>query len=112
MSNYLYIFTRKDLSASQITVQSIHSAFEIGRHSSRMASHPRVVLIRAKNEEELRKQLSYIKSIGFPVKEFIEPYYNNSLTSFSVYIDNANQRSFFKKFKLMRNEDFMEVNYA
>lgn len=103
---YLYIFTRKDLTPSQIAVQSIHAAFEMGRILNREEEHPSVVLLRAKNEEELTLHLGYIKAMGFVTVEFIEPHYHNSLTSFAIEPINEEERSVLKRFKLMQNTDF------
>ena len=83
MNNFLYVFVRKDLRPSQVVVQSIHSAFDLGLKTEG-GNSPSVVLIGAKDEQELKKQLDFVGHTGLPFKEFIEPYYNNSLTSFAV----------------------------
>lgn len=106
---YLYVFTRKNLDPSQIAVQSIHSAFEMGRHFCKSEVHPSVVLIKAKDEMELEEYLNYIKSQSLNYKEFREPYYDNSLTSFTLEPITQDKRELLKRFKLFRNKDFKEV---
>ena len=107
---YLYVITRKDLTPSQIAVQSIHAAFEMGRNFCLKENHPSVVLIKAANEDELYKVKHFLSNSGLNFKTFIEPYYNNSLTSIAVEPVCEDQRTIFKKFKLFRNKDFQEVN--
>ena len=102
---WLYIFTRKDLSPSQIAVQSIHSAFEMGRHYNN-GDHPSVVLIKVKNERELVKINFFLKENSFNFKSFNEPYYQNSLTSICLEPIEEDKRSIFKKFQLMNDLDF------
>lgn len=103
---WLYIITRKDLSPSQIAVQSIHAAFELGRHSSPNETHPSVVLMKVKNELELIGLKDYLNCVGLNFKEFVEPFYNNSITSISVEPITMEQRTIFKRLKLMRDSDF------
>jgi len=103
---YLYIFTRKDLSPSQIAVQSIHSAYEMGRNSCSKEQHPSVVLLEAKNEERLNMCKEYIESLGLTYKEFREPYYGNSLTSIAVEPITDEDRQMFEKFRLLSNKSF------
>jgi len=107
---WLYVFTRKDLSASQIAVQSIHSAYEMGRFFKEGERHPSVVLIKLKNEKELLKLENYLKKIDLNFKSFVEPYYNHSLTSISVEPISSEQRHLFKKYQLMKDSDFNNYN--
>lgn len=109
MKKYLYVFTRKDLTASQIAVQSIHSAFEMGREYSSHLKHPSVVLIRMKNEKDLLNAEQYLKGQGLDYRAFIEPFYNHSLTSLSVSPVSNENRHLFKKFQLMKDTDFIEI---
>jgi hypothetical protein len=107
---WMYIFVRKDLSSAQIAVQSIHSAFEMGREYDPSLTHPSVVLIKVNNEQELSDVEEYLKFLKINFKKFHEPYYENSLTSICVQpIDNEN-RSLFKKFKLIQDQDFYGMN--
>ena len=107
MKKYLYMFVREDLRPSQITVQSIHSAFELGKNIEKQnTEHPSVVLLKAKDEIELNIMMEKIVSLGLKITSFKEPYYNNSLTSFCVEPINESQRGLFKKYKLLRDHDF------
>jgi hypothetical protein len=105
---YLYIFTNKNLTASQIAVQSIHSAFELARTMT-IENHPSVVLLRAKNQEELLKQKEFIESCGLKTKLFFEPFYNE-FTSFAVEPVSEEEKYLFKKFKLIQNTDFNKLS--
>jgi hypothetical protein len=107
---WLYVFTRKDLTPSQIAVQSIHSAFEMGRHFANDEEHPSVVLIKLKNENELKKVKLFLSDRNLCFKEFIEPYYKNTITSICVEPITQDFREVFKKFQLMRDKDFRGVS--
>jgi hypothetical protein len=104
---YLYIFTNKNLTASQIAVQSIHSAFELAI-TNKIESHPSVVLLRAKDEEELLKQKELIESFGLKTTIFFEPFYNQ-YTSFAVEPISEDLKYLFKKFRLIQNTDFKSL---
>ena len=106
---YLYIITRKDLSASQVAVQSIHSAFEMGRFFCPDKTHPSVVLIKTENEQELEAVSKYLENANLNYKSFREPYYGNSLTSIALEPIGEDKRPLLKKFKLFRNKDFQEI---
>lgn len=103
---WLYVFTRKDLTPSQIAVQSIHSSFEMGRHYCPSQEHPSVVLIKLKNEDELIKLENFLINNELKFKSFKEPYYGNKITSISLEPIHEEARQLFKKFKLMRDSDF------
>jgi hypothetical protein len=103
---YLYIITRKDLTPCQITVQSIHVAYEVGRYSCKKECHPSVVFLKANNENELNEIKDFLGMISLGFKEFVEPYYNNSLTAIALSPIEENQRDLLRQFKLFRNEDF------
>lgn len=108
MNKFIYVFVRADLPSTQIVVQSIHSVFELGKRlgadEEGAQVPPSVVLVRAKDEKELKDQLSYVRSLNFNVEEFIEPYYDHSLTSFAAGLIEEQHKVFFKKFKLLRHE--------
>ena len=103
---YIYVFTRKDLSASQIAVQSIHSAFELGREWEGI--HPSIVLLKVKNSNELNKVGDFLKQHDLIFKSFKEPYYDNTITSITVGPISEENKILFKKFKLLRNHDFKQ----
>ena len=107
---FLYVFTRKDLTPCQIAVQSIHVAYEVGRHSCLKESHPSVVFLKAKNEEELNDIKDFLGLTSLKFKEFIEPYYNDSLTAIALAPIEDDQRDLLRRFKLFRNEDFISNN--
>lgn len=106
---FLYVITRKDLTPCQIAVQSIHAAYEVGRYSCSKEYHPSVVFLKAKNEEELHEIKSFLNIVSLDFKEFIEPYYNNSLTAIALSPIDENQRDSLRQFKLFRNEDFTNI---
>lgn len=103
MKKYLYIFTRTDLKPSQIAVQSIHSAFELGKRY--IGSHPSIVLLNMRNSKDLEKLEHFLKEKNIDFESFYEPYYK-SLTSISVLPINEHQREIFKDFNLIKDNNF------
>tara|TARA_Y100000034_G_C6909981_1_gene423993 strand:+ start:9061 stop:9393 length:333 start_codon:yes stop_codon:yes gene_type:complete len=109
MKRYLYVFVRNDLRPSQKIVQSIHATYEVGKTIEDDEDHPSVVLLKAKNEEQLINYREKVKDLGFRIKSFNEPYYDDSLTSFCVEPISEEERKYFKSFKLLNDYDLKKV---
>ena len=96
---------RRDLSPTQIVVQSAHAAIESSRqHIPVNLEHPHIVLLGIRNELELHKALVRVQSSGLKVCSFYEPDRNNELTAFATQPVTQEYRSFFKRYNCLSDD--------
>lgn len=97
-TRYLYLFVRKDLSQSQITVQASHAAYEAAKAGLySYIEHPHFVVIGIKNETKL---VSIMNEISQHSKVY--PFYEGTeLTSFSTEPLHGIRRKPFERFSLL-----------
>ena len=96
------MFVRKDLSYSQICVQSIHAVIEHCKNFSPYENvHPNVIVFELENEESLILEMNKLASKGIELIPFREPDIGNSLTSFACKTVSGSARKTFSKYKLL-----------
>jgi hypothetical protein len=101
---------RTDLSLGQQIVQASHAALEAGlRDKNSYNQTTSIILFQIPNEEELKKELQYITSLGIPCASFYEPYNDTGITSFATLPITEDKRHLFKKYTLW-GRDFKESN--
>jgi hypothetical protein len=97
---------RKDLSPSQISVQSAHAAIEIARsHISPELEHPSVIICGVNDESKLQKQLDHYRSLGVICKPFYESDLDGQLTAFATEPIAQDNRRIFKRLQLLKNSN-------
>lgn len=102
----MYAFVRKDIPPVQIVVQVSHALAEAARSLiPDDLDHPHFVLCVVGSEAELQKVLSDTRAKGIVCKEWHEADLNDELTAFSTEPVFADQRRFFKKYKLLKMSD-------
>lgn len=101
MPFYVYVFVRKDLPASQITVQTAHACIEMARRIPDIIPHPHLVVLGIKNQEKLAKISREIEEQGIVVNRFYEPDNNEGLTAFATQPIIEEQRHLFRKYMLL-----------
>ncbi len=101
----MYVIVRTDLSKPQIAVQATHAAIEIARnYLTPDQEHPSVIIVVVKNEARLLKLTEDLKTAGITFKAFREPDIDNALTAIATVPLYGDQRTFFKRFQLLRME--------
>lgn len=63
-----------------------------------------------KNKEKLGSALLSIEQMGISVYPFFEPLFNNELTAFSTEPLDADQQSKLRKFQLIKQSHYCEVD--
>lgn len=63
-----------------------------------------LIILRAKNEEELEKFAEKCKKLDFKIDKFVEPDYNNSVTAFALRTDDVGKRKL-SNFSLLKDSD-------
>lgn len=101
MNNHVYILVRQDLPKSQIVVQSSHLAWEIACGEN-PPQHPNMVVIGVKCEKDLLEHHQRLTSLGVNVYHFVEPLFENTVTSIGFYTQNEDERLLMKKFPLLK----------
>ena len=85
MGNKMYVIVRSDLSRSQRTVQAIHAAAEFLLHENVYNwDNGTVVCLKVRDEEELLRLESKIKSMERPYRSFREPDTGNDMTALAL----------------------------
>ncbi len=99
----MYVFVRKDLSPSQIVVQSCHASMESARNFlSKDDEHPSVIVFGIKNEAKLRSIAEQIRKSGIFIKEFFEPDIGHQLTAIASAPVHGEVRAIFSKYCLLK----------
>jgi len=94
---------RKDISIEQQAVQSTHAAIEATRHLiPPQIEHPHVIICEVSNEEKLKKQTSYLSSLGIKYKPFYEVDIGNQITAIATEPIYGEDRRHFKKYNLLK----------
>lgn len=105
-NNYLYVIIRRDMPNHQKIIQTSHITWEVCKEYG-IKKHPNVILISVKNEESLDKQIHYLENNNLKVFKFYEPLMNNQLSGIGVFTSDDKDRSFFKKYNLIDDLEFM-----
>jgi hypothetical protein len=104
MSNfYIYAFIREDLSPEQKIVQLGHAAFEAGRNTPVDVPIPNLILLSARDEDDLKSISRKLDGRGINHHMFYEPDWDigNTAICTTILKDNI-QRGFFRKWDLYR----------
>lgn len=100
---YMYVITRRDLSAPQRAVQAGHAAIEAARaYLKPDDEHPSLIICWERNESKLEKLRDKFKNDGIEFKEFYEPDRGNELTALACKPASGKAREAFKKLQLIR----------
>jgi hypothetical protein len=94
------VFIRQDLSFPQQVVQSCHAVRQI--HGNQTTEDERLIVLAAKNENELIRIKSRLEEAGIDHWAFTEPDIGNQITSIATGPIRGHQRSFFKKYRLLQ----------
>lgn len=70
---YTYVFVRTDISIEQQLVQSAHAALEAGKQFNESKAISSIVMIAAKNKDELHKIANRLEQNGILFNMFHEP---------------------------------------
>lgn len=97
------MFVRKDLTPSQIAVQSCHAAIEAARNGLIPSDieHPHLVLIGCQNLPALLKVRSKLRTLKIHHKDFIEPDIGNQVTAIATAPLSGDSRKHFKQYTLL-----------
>ena len=98
----MYIFIREDLSHAQQIVQAAHAALEAGFVYDQPKDSTHIVLIGAKNEEELLKISQYLKNCSIDSQIFYEPDFDTGYTAIATKPLYGEERQPLKKYSLFR----------
>ena len=102
-TKYVYVITRTDLSAPQISVQSCHAAIEASlAFGDSQAEHPHICLCGVKNEASLISGANYLDSHGISFCAWYEPDRNNELTALATEPLSGDRRSSLRKFQCLK----------
>ena len=102
---YSYVFVRQDLHREQQIVQASHVTLVLG---SKLNGHnPKnlnFVVCGAKDLEDLKKVEAYINDHGVETVDFVESDLNNEVTAIASFPIGVKQKSFMKRYKLLKFE--------
>ena len=100
--SYMYVFVRKDLSASQQVVQTAHASIEAcKKFLTKESSHPHLIVFGAKNQNKIKKCMSHLEEQGVAYCEFVEPDMQNEITAIATEPLSGDKRKFLSKFCLL-----------
>ncbi len=98
----MYIFVREDLTTPQKIVQASHAALEAGFAYNKPEGSTHIVLMGAKNQEELLKIRKRLGNCGIESQIFYEPDYNTGYTAIATKPLYGEERLPLKKHSLFR----------
>jgi hypothetical protein len=96
------VFVREDLTHPQQVVQGCHAAISIATRHKIEGEHPSVIVIGITNELKLLKVIDYLNEKGIDHSSFNEQDLNDELTAVATIPLEDNQKSLFKKYRLLR----------
>ena len=106
---YTYVFVRTDISFEQQLVQSAHAALESGFAFNAPHETSSIVMIAAKNRNELFKIANHLESNEIQFKMFFEPDFDMGESAIATEaICCPKKRNALKKYQLYK---FKDVNY-
>jgi hypothetical protein len=98
----MYIFIREDLTTPQKIVQASHAALDAGFAYDKPAGSTHIVLMGAKNEEELLKIRERLNNYGIDSQMFYEPDYDTGYTAIATKPLFGDERLPLKRYSLFR----------
>ena len=101
---YTYIFVRQDLRLPQQIVQASHAALEAGFRFQKPEETSFIVLIGAKNEQELHKIAKHLSRHEIEFEMFFEPDYDTGYTAIATQPLYGDQRKCLRKYQLFQGE--------
>lgn len=107
MKQYVYFFTRQDISPEQQLVQTAHVAASNATFFSESIldiNRTYFIVLGVKNLEALKASMNILESFSFKYTYFVEPDLNNEITSIAVeplYEDDPDI-DIFKAFNLLK----------
>lgn len=103
------MFVRTDMPIAQQMVQVSHAAFEAGQNSNKYTLPVSVIIFQVHNVEELKKELSRLRSLNIDCVEFFEPYNDIGMTAFATLPVFEEDRILFKDY-ILWGRNFIETN--
>lgn len=103
---YVYTFVRRDLSHPQQAVQSSHACIEACKEFdfASLSEHPSVIICGVKSETQLETVCVRLQEQGIRFAPFREPDIGDELTSLTTEPIYGEDRSFFRKYQLLKEE--------
>ena len=101
MTNYIYLFTRKDLSHAQQIIQTAHAIHQIGAKGDKLDGIPNAVLIGVQSEKELFDVKMYLEDNEIASEIFYEPDID-AHTAIATYPIAGKQRKRLQHFGLLQ----------
>jgi hypothetical protein len=100
---YTYIFIRKDLSLAQQLVQSSHAALEAGFTFNKPQQTSSIIMIGAKDQNELYQIGERLSKHGIKHHMFFEPDFDMGHSAIATEpIDNPQTRRLMRKYSLYK----------
>lgn len=101
--SYIYTFIREDISAEQKIVQIGHACHEAGKRTSHDKEISSLILLSARDQEDLEDIAMRLDGKGIEFYMFYEPDNGMGYSAICTQpISDGNLRSFFRKWDLFR----------
>ncbi len=98
---YIYFFTRQDISPEQQLVQTAHVALKLG--NTRKADYESIfVVVGVRNEQALMAVTHFLQHSAIPFEYFAEPDLNDNVTSIATVPLDENERFPLLMFNLLK----------
>ncbi len=98
----MYIFIREDLTTPQKIVQASHAALEAGFVYDKPPSSTHLVLLGAKNQEDLLSISNHLKKCNIDFQMFYEPDYDTGFTAIATRPLFGEERIPLKRYRLFQ----------
>lgn len=109
MKQYIYIFTRQDISIEQQAVQSAHVTLKLGYYIGSSCNIPGFdpnktyfTLVGVRNLEALEAVISILDAFGFLYESFYEPDMGDEMTSIATFPIDEDKRDALLAFNLLK----------
>lgn len=104
---YVYVIVRNDLSFPQKCVQASHVVIEAFKDVIYESKHPHLIILTAKNEENLKYIYNNLAKKSLHCFIWREPDLNNEITAIASPIVYGEERKLFSNFPLLK-----EIHYV
>jgi hypothetical protein len=106
MNSYIYAFIRQDISPEQRIVQIGHACFEAGKMFRSPDNISSLVLLSARNEQDLKNISAMLDGRDIDHYAFYEPDFGMGYSAICTKpITDSRERAIFRKWNLFRHTD-------
>ena len=98
------MFVRRDLPLAQQAVQACHACIEMARNLSPNETHPHLVLIGVKSEDQLSTLPARLEREGIQFHCFFDSDWDHQLMSIATQPVRGKRRRVFKRYQCLRGE--------